>query len=476
MKKGLWSLFVISFSIVGALLFLPNLSNAATSEVAIDPSIGWTIDEYVTDSGLPVDGFLVQGHESTAINQRMAILNFMNLGNSRFTATKVIPMKKGKTYSLDLVYANYFSSTTTGAPVQPTVGYIDFNGTKTVASNSPAEEFYTETVIPTADMDYTITMHFEINRGINGYMKVGYDKKGLGITEITPQGKVTVSYVDQAGNMIGTVDTLEGDVGTPYQTNAKIISGYTLVESPVNATGNYTELDQTVVYKYQKDQVKTSSVTVHHVDEMGNDLTSVEVLTGEVGTAYETKSKTIDGYTLKETPENAIGIYEPQDKEVVYVYSLTPIIPALEGSVTVRYVDESGNELAPAEKLIGEIDSAYATKAKTIKGYTLKETPKNATGNFKKEAQEVLYLYKKEAPSVTTEKPKPDTTKPTPSKEKPSVQVNPDSKVTTSKAANTSKTKDLPQTSEAKMGLLVSSGFLSLLFSGFIWFTKIKQH
>lgn len=74
--------------------------------------------------------------------------------------------------------------------------------------------------------------------------------------------------------------------------------------------------------------------------------------------------------------------------------------------ITVKYVDTAGNELASVETLSGDVDDNYTSEAKTIDGWTLKETPNNATGVFSKEAQTVTYVYEKNEDTDVT--PAPD--------------------------------------------------------------------
>ncbi|MBC2254443.1 MucBP domain-containing protein [Listeria ivanovii] len=73
--------------------------------------------------------------------------------------------------------------------------------------------------------------------------------------------------------------------------------------------------------------------------------------------------------------------------------------------VTVKYVDADGNELAQEATLSGNVDADYTSKAKTIEGWTLKETPANATGIFSDEAQTVTYVYEKNADNSVTPTP-----------------------------------------------------------------------
>lgn len=67
-----------------------------------------------------------------------------------------------------------------------------------------------------------------------------------------------------------------------------------------------------------------------------------------------------------------------------------------EGRVTVRYVDTDGTSLASDEVLTGDTGTAYTTTPKTFSGYTLGQTPANATGNFSSTATTVTYVYQGE--------------------------------------------------------------------------------
>ena len=78
--------------------------------------------------------------------------------------------------------------------------------------------------------------------------------------------------------------------------------------------------------------------------------------------------------------------------------STTPIeiiTPVVKGTVTVKYVDESGNSIADSTTLTGNVGDDYTTSAKTISGYTLKTTPSNANGKYTETAITVTYVYSK---------------------------------------------------------------------------------
>ncbi|EAD6806224.1 class 1 internalin InlJ [Listeria monocytogenes] len=224
---------------------------------------------------------------------------------------------------------------------------------------------------------------------------------------------VTVNYVDDTGKTLAPSETLNGNVGDTYNATAKQIDGYTLSTEPTNATGQFTSSAQTVNYIYTKNPAPEKGVVeIHYVDENNKQLSSATEISGTVGDNYTTEPKTIDGYTLTTTPDNATGTFNTSSQTVTYVY--TKNIEAAE-PVTVNYVDANGKTLAPSETLNGTIGDTYKATAKQIDGYTLSAEPTNATGQFTNSAQTVNYIYTK---NTNIDQPLPDkkTTKTTPTK------------------------------------------------------------
>ena len=62
------------------------------------------------------------------------------------------------------------------------------------------------------------------------------------------------------------------------------------------------------------------------------------------------------------------------------------------GIVTVRHVDESGNEIANTVLLNGYQGESYTAEAKNISGWELMTTPQNAAGTFTGVDQTVVLL------------------------------------------------------------------------------------
>lgn len=68
-----------------------------------------------------------------------------------------------------------------------------------------------------------------------------------------PQGTVTVSYVDQEGNTLAPAFSFTGTIGTNYSTSARNFEGFTLVETPANATGSFAEAGVSITFVYSND-------------------------------------------------------------------------------------------------------------------------------------------------------------------------------------------------------------------------------
>ena len=145
---------------------------------------------------------------------------------------------------------------------------------------------------------------------------------------------VITHYQDQEGNQLAPNDVQTGGLNTPYTTKPKDITGYTLAETPANASGSFADNTITdVVYLYKKAPTptkppvnpvvpsKAANVIVHYQDESGNSLTSDIVLSGNVGDGYTTDTKEFTGYHLKSRPTNATGFFSTQAQDVTYIYA-----------------------------------------------------------------------------------------------------------------------------------------------------------
>ncbi|MBC1372137.1 hypothetical protein HB847_07105 [Listeria booriae] len=111
-----------------------------------------------------------------------------------------------------------------------------------------------------------------------------------------------------------------------------------------------------------------------------------------------TKQGTVGSVTFTQRPVGAIDY-----SRYIRVDFKQRVLPAKATvqPVTVRYVDDQGEVLAPEERLTGVLGEAYEAHAKTIDGYQLTKEPANRVGTFGTEAQTVTFVYTKEAVPVS---------------------------------------------------------------------------
>ncbi|WP_018142467.1 MucBP domain-containing protein [Alloscardovia criceti] len=225
-----------------------------------------------------------------------------------------------------------------------------------------------------------------------------------------PAGTITVHYVDTAGNTIADPTTINGKAGDAYTVDTKAIDGYTYSgpeegSAPLSGTIVEGNRDITLVYTKNPEPVVTGTVTVHYVDKDGNEIAEKLVLTGDEGAAYVVVTKSIDGYTyvgLAEGSGELSGTYREGNIDVTLVYTKNPAVAA---PVTVKYVDEDGNEVAKSETLTGNVGDTYTAEQKTVEGYTYKGLADGSaalSGTLTSTAQTVVLVYTKNAEPVVT--------------------------------------------------------------------------
>ena len=219
---------------------------------------------------------------------------------------------------------------------------------------------------------------------------------------------VITHYQDQDGNQLAPNDVQTGGLNTPYTTKPKDITGYTLAETPANASGSFADNTITdVVYLYKKAPTptkppvnpvvpsKAANVIVHYQDESGNPLTSDIVLSGNVGDGYTTDTKEFNGYHLKSRPTNATGFFSTQAQDVTYIYAKDSNTPAENVPVNDNHhgknptKPQTTNHLRPQapqspskQHLTNNHVAIPRTTADNIASSKLPQTGKNQTENL----------------------------------------------------------------------------------------------
>ena len=111
----------------------------------------------------------------------------------------------------------------------------------------------------------------------------------------------------------------------------------------------------------------------------------------------------VPGYTPKDKDGNPLKPVDPNDPTKGYEVPSVPTNPgedtpinyvANKANLVVKYVDEKGKDLLPAETTEGKVGDEYATSGKVIKGYVLVRVDGEAKGKIGKDGSTVTYVYK----------------------------------------------------------------------------------
>lgn len=127
--------------------------------------------------------------------------------------------------------------------------------------------------------------------------------------------------------------------GETYSINANDVSKYTLIvgDDPTLIDLQTNNPSEVVWFGYvDTTKLKAGDVTATYVDKDGNEIASLEVLTGNIGASYTTVQKDIEGYVFKEMGQASApvsGTFKVDPQKVVYIYE------KLLGSITVTKVD-----------------------------------------------------------------------------------------------------------------------------------------
>ncbi|WP_424349717.1 MucBP domain-containing protein [Latilactobacillus sp. 5-91] len=222
-----------------------------------------------------------------------------------------------------------------------------------------------------------------------------------GVAQTQPNGSKTVDLSRVISPDLLAVFKKHQQPGFDVNTNILTI--------PANQTSSTYIAGKDHMYKdtnwlfYTNYDKQALPVTAKYVDEQGQELAKSETFKGDLGEQYKTVQKDIAGYTLKEVQGQATGTYAKQAQTVTYVYVKKTAVVTEKGTVTAKYVDEKGQEIAKSEILSGKVGDQYTTNQKAIDGYTFKKVEGTTTGKYTKASQTVTYVYTKKA-AVVTEK------------------------------------------------------------------------
>ena len=274
-------------------------------------------------------------------------------------------------------------------------------------------------------------------------------------TTVSVKGTVIAHYQDTEGKTLEKDETYTDLVGNSYQTKAKTIPGYKLVETKGNETGTYQDEQQEVTYIYYKSTgeitentlkkdgiIKITSANQFVPYEISQNIkienyigtatiTIVDILPAEIditesdlqGGIYNKEDKTItwiNSYEVNTYEDLNSGIINFAEEITLKFKDLDPTASELtnkvkstlktenntdekddeytsevdvKGKVIVRYIDEDGNQLLEEKTLTGKIGKSYETKEETIDGYILVKVDGDRAGKYQEDDIIVTYIY-----------------------------------------------------------------------------------
>ena len=311
----------------------------------------------------------------------------------------------GSPNSQDLVAGNTVSFELKGKEVLELTAKIDGNSDNFTVDVMTLEA----TVITTYDL-YSTSLTGEDVLGNSNYrvLQSEAEMQGSGSIPfyfkpsfIKPMSKTEFDasgYFDEYGgiyeNYVNSVNLSYGPYqeGDPYKTNFQ----YAASQGKPVAQLVREQSSASVVYEEQvvdPDPVHPEDVTVKYVDKDGNNVVDPVILSGELGASWKAEEKSIDGWTIAERPSVVSGVFTAYAQEVIFVYERASVGT---GDVTVKYVDEDGNDIVDPVILTGKIGESWEAEEKDIIGWVLSVIPDNVSGTFTSESQIVIFVYKEE--------------------------------------------------------------------------------
>lgn len=265
----------------------------------------------------------------------------------------------------------------TGRGDEPT----DISRSKLVYDTSAKTVFIPFAMMPNRLMNFDgyIPPFTTSSSASNTYLNFNGEQLPANRLQITDQGITVLDVSEAAYTQLNTI-VYNPRVNNPYGSYAvpegldfyAISSGTYLHQFNVNDDG--------------------APITVSYMDENGQTLLPDKQINGFVGKDYAVAAEMIPDYQLVNVVGATSGVFSNDAQIITFVYKKLGGVSKL-GEVMVSYVDLDGNEIAPTEKMSGNVGDAYQTKQLDIKDYTFKEVKGAPTGLFADQALVVTYVY-----------------------------------------------------------------------------------
>ena len=197
--------------------------------------------------------------------------------------------------------------------------------------------------------------------------------------DIDTDKRVIVKYYDTENKTVVYEQLLKGKEGESFKIaypNSLVyrydVSGYT-----GSKTGKFTKNTQEITIDCKPYTGDYSSVTIHYVNENGEDIANSIVMTNRVGQRYTTpRIASVEGYRLDldKLPTNGAGKFEKDDITITYCYKpiedveTDDVSVANTGIANVIYMSSKG-EILQTKSYAGDIGSEVVVEILDIQGY-----------------------------------------------------------------------------------------------------------
>ena len=198
---------------------------------------------------------------------------------------------------------------------------------------------------------------------------------------------INVHYVDEKGNKLAPDRVIQGKYKSAYKTDPVPVHGYHVETMPSNAQGTYQVTNPDITFVYSRNPEKAM---LYYVDQNGSPMAWPETIKGLYGDHYTTKTETFSGYHLTQTPQNANGVLDEHNADIVYRYA-----PDKTG-MNVVHRDRNDQDVSPSSQISGNVNTYYGTNKSTPKGYHWSILPWNMNGVFRAKNDDVRYGYDKD--------------------------------------------------------------------------------
>ena len=220
------------------------------------------------------------------------------------------------------------------------------------------------------------------------------------INYVANKANLVVKYVDEKGKDLIPSETTEGKVGDEYSTSGKVIPGHLLVRVEGEAKGKIGKDGSTVTYVYKPIGSWIPNIPGQPTNPIKYPNDPADPT--KPGQPTEVLPY-VPGFTPEDKDGNPLKPVDPNDPTKGYVVPNIPTDPsqdtvinyvANKAKLVVKYVDEKGKDLIPAETTEGKVGDEYSTSGKVIPGHLLVRVEGEAKGKIGKDGSTVTYVYK----------------------------------------------------------------------------------